>query len=98
MPQVTRTDQAEADLVDILAYVARRNQQAADALAAEIEQQCQQLARFPGIGRDRSNFAPGLRSVVVQRYNIFFRPITGGIEVVRILHGARNLDPSLFQP
>jgi toxin ParE1/3/4 len=92
MPQVIRTDQAEADLVDILAYVARRSQQAADQLAAAIEQQCQQLARFPGIGRDRGDLAPGLRSFVVQRYLIFFRPIDGGIEVVRVIHGARKID------
>jgi plasmid stabilization system protein ParE len=39
-----------------------------------------------------------LRSVVVQPYLIFFRPTNGGIEVVRVIHGARNIDPSMFQP
>jgi len=93
------TQQATWDLDDIQDYFDSIGKPAVGhSLIDAIERQCQQLDQFPGIGRDRSDLAPGLRSVVVQRYLIFFRPINGGIEVVRILHGARNIDPSLFQP
>ena len=40
--------------------------------------------------------ATGLRSLPLGNYIIFYRPIDDGIEVVRILHGARDLPP-LFE-
>jgi toxin ParE1/3/4 len=92
------TQQASRDLDDIQDYFDSIGKSADGyRLIDAIERQCQQLDRFPLIGRDRGDLAPGLRSVVVQRYLIFFRPRDSGIEVVRVLHGARKIDPSLFQ-
>jgi len=39
----------------------------------------------------REDLAPSLRSFPVGNYLIFYRPITDGVEVVRMLHGAREL-------
>ncbi|AGY57701.1 type II toxin-antitoxin system RelE/ParE family toxin [Gloeobacter kilaueensis] len=50
------------------------------------------IARQSNIGRKRSELAAGLRSFPINRYVIFYLPISGGIEVVRILHGARDLE------
>jgi len=44
------------------------------------------------MGRLRDELADGLRSFPVGRYVIFYRPIPKGIEIVRVLHGARDLD------
>jgi toxin ParE1/3/4 len=32
----------------------------------------------------------------VWNYTVFYRPIDGGIELIRIIHGARDI-PKLFQ-
>lgn len=50
---------------------------------------------MPGIGRRRDDLAPGLRSISYANYLIFYRPIDDGIEIVRVLHGSRDL-PSQF--
>ncbi|MFN6563165.1 MAG: type II toxin-antitoxin system RelE/ParE family toxin [Nostoc sp. ChiSLP01] len=44
------------------------------------------LAKFPQIGKQRSELAPLLRSFPVKNYLIFYRPIDEGIEIVRILY------------
>ncbi|HKI35596.1 MAG TPA: type II toxin-antitoxin system RelE/ParE family toxin [Gemmataceae bacterium] len=96
MPQVTRTTQAESDLIDILAQVGQRSVAAADRLADQIDRQCQQLARFPGMGRKRDDLAPGLVSFPVGKYLILYRIITGGIEVARVVYGGRDLTTLVF--
>jgi len=92
MRPVVRTDQAEADLAGILDYLDERNPFAAERLAAEIDERCTLLAEFPEVGRTREEISPGLRSILVQRYVLFYRVTPVGVEVLRILHGARDLE------
>lgn len=47
------------------------------------------------LGRTREELSPRLRSWVIGRYVIFYRPMEAGIEIVRILQGARDLPPLL---
>ena len=47
------------------------------------------------MGRRRDELSPGLRSVVMGSYLIFYRPLEDGIRLMRVFHGARDL-PSLF--
>ncbi len=86
---------AKQDLKEINEYLARYSPAAARSLKEKIKQQCQLLADFPGIGRNRHGFEPGLRSFPIDDYLIFYRPITMGIEIVRVVSGYRDLD-SLF--
>ncbi|MGH7989069.1 MAG: type II toxin-antitoxin system RelE/ParE family toxin [Limisphaerales bacterium] len=51
---------------------------------------------MPLLGREREELLPRLRSFPVSRYVIFYRPMENGIEVVRVLHGARDFPP-LFE-
>lgn len=53
------------------------------------------LARNPKAGRERPDLAPRLRSFPVARYVLFYRPIDDGVEIVRVLHGSRDID-SIF--
>ncbi len=61
----------------------------------------QNLARMPGIGEEResaNNRLVGLRIWRIEGFPnhlIFYRPIAGGIEIVRVLHAARDLDAEL---
>ena len=40
--------------------------------------------------RARDEIMPGLRSLLVHPYTIFYRMTGGGVEVVRVLHERRN--------
>jgi len=51
------------------------------------------LARHPLIGRARPELLTDLRSLPFGRYVIFYLPRKRGIEVVPVLHGARDLGP-----
>jgi toxin ParE1/3/4 len=44
------------------------------------------------MGRARGELAPDLRSFPYGRYVIFYAPIEDGIDVVRVLHSARDVD------
>jgi toxin ParE1/3/4 len=98
MPSVVIRPKALADLADIWAYIAADSIQQADAFAARINKDLRLLARQPNAGRARPELLAGLRSMPVGRYVIFYipRPGLSGIEVVRVLHGARDLKP-LFE-
>jgi len=92
MPNVFRAPLAERDLEDIWRYIANDSLSAADHLIDRIEEKCQLRATNPEMGQPRPELAPGLRSFSVGNYVVFYRPIEGGIEVARVVHGARDVD------
>ena len=53
------------------------------------------LARMPGLGRVRHDLLIQMRSFPVGRYIIFYQATTDGIEVLRVLHGSRDV-PGAF--
>lgn len=68
-----------------------------DAAAAPF----QNLARMPSMGERRESSNPLLDGLRIWRIDgfpnhlIFYRPIDGGIEIIRVLHAARDLDAEL---
>ena len=86
---------ARTDLYEIHDYVARDNLSAADRLIDTFTEKLRLLASQPFMGQARPEFAPDLRSFTVGNYVIFYRPAKNGIEVARVIHGARDVD-SLF--
>jgi toxin ParE1/3/4 len=91
MAVVEWKEQVEEDLIDIWTYVAQDDPQAADALLDEIDRKVHTLAASPYLGAARPDIAPELRHSLVGRYLILYRIITDGVQVVRVVHGARNL-------
>jgi toxin ParE1/3/4 len=92
MPRVLRKALARADLIDIWNYVADVSPAKADRLLDTINKECQTLARFPKMGRARNELGPSLRSFPVGNYVIFYREVSKGIEIIRVLHGARDTE------
>lgn len=82
---------ARQDLVDILEYIARDKPLAAANWVETIEQKCELIAATPDFGEIRPELGVNIRSSSVGRYVIFFRPITDGIEVVRVISGDRDI-------
>ena len=92
MPVVRRTARAEDDLVDIWLYVAQDNPDAADRVLEDLDHRCFLLADNPHLGRARPDIAQDLRYLPVGKYLILYRLLPDGIDVVRVVHGARRLD------
>ncbi len=44
------------------------------------------------MGHAGDELAPGLRSMPFGRYVIFYEPLDDGIDVIRVLHSARDVD------
>jgi toxin ParE1/3/4 len=91
------TPRAEADLEEITDSFAERNPDAGIRLLDAITARCRQLANQPRQGRRRDDLSPGVRSVVVRGSVIFYRPGASGVEILRVLHGARDMKPDLFE-
>jgi toxin ParE1/3/4 len=51
----------------------------------------QALGHFPEMGRLRPEIAPNLRSTLVWPYVIFYRVESDNVQIIRILHGRRDL-------
>ena len=96
MPAILIRPRALTDLAEIWSYVADDNVSAADALTDLIGDKVQALSRQPGMGRARPELAAGLHSLPVGRYVIFYLPLSNGVDIVRVLHGARDLE-TIFQ-
>lgn len=88
--------EAEQDLVDIWLNVAREASQAtADHQLRLIDATATTLREWPFLGRDRSELLPGVRSLVAKPYVVFHRVSSSQVEIVRVLHGRRDID-SIF--
>ena len=83
---------ARLDLKDISIYIAHFNPSAARRLKDRIKQQCKLLADFPEMGQNRDDLQQSLRSFPVDDYLIFYRAIDGGVEIVRLVSGYRDLE------
>ncbi|WP_238985375.1 type II toxin-antitoxin system RelE/ParE family toxin [Nitrosococcus halophilus] len=53
---------------------------------------CRLLAEHPRLGAARPDIAPELRYLPVGSYQLLYCEIAHGIELVRVIHGARRLD------
>ncbi|HYG36287.1 MAG TPA: type II toxin-antitoxin system RelE/ParE family toxin [Clostridia bacterium] len=93
MSQYRVSDAARADLEEIWLFIAQDNIEAADQFIRTIVSRFPRLACMPYLGRKREELAPRLRSIPVANYVIFYRPFEDGVEIVRIIHGARDLPP-----
>jgi len=82
---------ARRDVLDIFDYIARDKPIAAANWIDKNEEKCALIATMPGFGERRPEFGPEIRSNVVGRYVIFYRPINDGIEVVRGIAGDRDI-------
>jgi toxin ParE1/3/4 len=89
--QVRFTRRAPEDLLDIWLYIAPQNPVAADRVFDRIEASCQLLRDYPELGPARSEIADNARALVIERWLALYRLIEGGVQVVRIVDGSRDL-------
>jgi toxin ParE1/3/4 len=88
---------ASRDLESILDYLAEQSSiDAAESFLEKVNQKCQNLVNFPSLGRSRDELFPGIRSLPIDQYLIFYRLQEEEIEIVRIVSGYQDLD-ALFK-
>ena len=95
MPIISRTARCEEDLIEIWIYIAQDDAAAADRVLDEIEGKFSVLLDHPRLGPSRPDIAPDLRYLPVGSYLILYREIPDGVEIVRVVHGARRLSSIL---
>ena len=99
IPPVTQLPRARLDLLEQFVYFGERAGVAlAERYYAAVEKTCLQLVKHPqSAPRYDSGIArlDGLRRFPVSgfdQYLIFYLPRENGIDVIRVLHGARDID------
>lgn len=93
---IRQTARARADLLAIWEDVASDDPAAADRLFDRLEARVRILETFAEAGRARPDIAPDARMLVERPYLILYRLVPEGVQVVRMLHGARYIDRLLF--
>jgi toxin ParE1/3/4 len=91
MPAITLSNQARQDLIAIWEYIADDSPVAADRLLDTLEARIERLADHPFLGPARPDIAPDLRYLISGNYLILYRVLGEVVEIVRVLHGARDL-------
>lgn len=95
MSRALVTPEAKADLRAIWEYIADDNIDAADRVLDQIEEAFNRLADMPGVGHFRLDLLDQrYRFYTVYSYVIAYRWETRPIEIIAVIHGARN--PRVF--
>jgi toxin ParE1/3/4 len=91
--QIQFAEIAKQDLRDIWRGLAEYSGlDFADRTLTNIESKFQLLAQFPSSGRVRDELLAGLRSYPAGDFVIFYRILETTVEVVRVLHGRRDIN------
>jgi toxin ParE1/3/4 len=93
--KVRVSGKARSDLLEAYRYLSERNAAAAERLVADFDAKLRQIARFPLIGRVRSEFGPDLRSVLVRNHVVLYSVTEFEVIVVRVIDGRMDIDAEL---
>lgn len=96
MPRVVKRPLAFSDLAEIWSFIADDSEKQADLFVDTLEEKLALLATQPRMGRMRPELGDGLCSFPVKRYVVFYRPLPDGIEILRVLHSARDITDEVF--
>lgn len=84
--------QALIDLDEIWLFIAQDNPEAADRFHDQLLAKFILLSKQPSIGRSRDELRQNIRGFLLGNYVIFYRDTPEHIEIVRVLHGARDIE------
>jgi toxin ParE1/3/4 len=89
--RVRFTLKAREDLLGIWVQIALNDEPTANAIYDRIEERCRQLADFPEMAPVRPEIAAQARALVIERWLALYRIVPDGVQIVRIVDGARDL-------
>jgi toxin ParE1/3/4 len=88
---LVRRRSADDDLDDIFSWIAAHDPAAAERHVRRLVASTERLADYPEIGRARPEIGEGARSLVVGQYLVLYRVTAREVEIVRFVHGARDV-------
>lgn len=89
--KVVKTAKAQDDLFGIWATIAADSMASADRLLDQIDARLKLLSAFPEMGTARDDLVAGFRHLPVGEYLVLYRILTKEVEIVRVVHGRRDL-------
>jgi toxin ParE1/3/4 len=96
MSRFTLSPRARADLEEIWDYTeARWSCDQAEIYVRQIKAAIENLAADPSHGRACDDVRVGYRKYLVGSHVLFYRVTSGGIDIVRILHGRMDFERHL---
>ncbi len=96
MREVRFSAEARADVDSIFDYIVADSADAAESVVDVLERACLELATWPERYPVKVQRAQEmLRRRPVGRYNVYYTVKTNLVEIVRVLHSARDLDEAL---
>lgn len=92
------TPEARADLIEIWNYIAEDNIDGADQVLARLYDALARLGQTPGMGHHREDLADRRhRFWTVYSYVVAYRWETTPIQIIAVVHGARQLEAFIQQ-
>jgi toxin ParE1/3/4 len=97
MGRIVRHESAESDIIEHAEYMGRDSRAAAYRFLEACEKSFQLLAQFPQLGAvwpavDQQFDKVRFRTVIdFRNYVIIYLPLNEGVEIIRVLHAARDL-------
>jgi toxin ParE1/3/4 len=102
MAKIVIRPEAESDLDAIYTYLGRSSHLVAERFLAAVQGALETLAIMPELGSRSESSHKTLADLRIwpirgfRKYLIFYRVLSDGIEIRRVLHGARDIE-SLFE-
>lgn len=91
MSRLIITESAQADLDQIWLFIARDNPDVANQFLNRLVNRCQSYANQPLLGEQRRELGSDVRCFSIGHYVVFYLPQAEGIQVIRVIHGARDI-------
>ena len=101
MGEIRKHPQVIQDLIEIATYIAKDNLDHSDRFLQAAEETFKQLRKMPQIGKQSyfsNNRLQNIRQFAIKdfrKYLIFYQTTATGIEIIRVLHGSREIEDIL---
>jgi toxin ParE1/3/4 len=98
MDEVRKRPQVIHDLIELATYIGEDNLEVSDQFLRAAEETFKLLGKMPGMGKLCQFSHPSLSGVRQQaikgfrKYIIFYQEIDSVVEILRVIHGARDIE------
>ncbi len=90
--RVEKSPRAQRDIDETWLHIAKKNSvSVADEWLSRIDECFRKLSIYPRSGRAREDLGHELRSIPEYPYLILYRVLSDRVQVVRVVHGSRDL-------
>jgi len=96
MPGFVLSADADTDIDDIWDFIAQNDPEQAARFLLKLLDLFVLIASNPLMGTEKPQIHADMRQFPYGSYSIFYRPDQNGVEIMRVLHSARDI-PQLFE-